>query len=140
MLLENGADPTIATFDGWMSSWNSIHQAIWNKNETVLDKIIEKGFGLGGYLGDLASCRLNRYIYSSVREWQAKIDKALYAATESSNTEIIEFLLKSGANPNVSMLTNADEVEYDFEAKFKTAIDLAEENEDPLIITLFRED
>jgi ankyrin repeat protein len=30
LLLENGADPTIATSDGWMSSWNSIHQAIWN--------------------------------------------------------------------------------------------------------------
>jgi len=119
-LLDNGADPTVESNDGWSSGWDSIQQAIWQKNETVLDKISEKGFDLSNYLEDFSEQGLNRYIHIILKDWQAKvdkdwqtkIDKAFYLATKAGNDEIVNLLLASGANPNAENILNIQEGEY----------------------------
>lgn len=122
-LLENGADPTVESNDGWYDGWDSIQQAIWQKNETVLDKIAEQGFDLSDYLQDFAEHRLNRYIHVILKnrqtegdkDWQTKIDRAFHSSTKSGNDEIVALLLASGANPNSENISNIEESEYEFD-------------------------
>ena len=122
-LLDNGADPTIESNDGWHEGWDSIQQAIWQKNETVLDKISEKGFDLSDYLQDFAEHGLISYIHTILKDWQirvdkdwqAKIDRAFHSSTKAGNDEIAALLLASGANPNSENISNIEESEYELE-------------------------
>ena len=122
-LLDNGADPNVESNDGWYDGWDSIQQAIWQKNETVLDRIAEKGFDLSDYLKDFAEHGLNRYIHiilkdrqtKADKDWQTKIDRAFHSSTKSGNDEIAALLLASGANPNSESISNIEESEYELE-------------------------
>ena len=122
-LLENGADPTVESNDSWYDGWDSIQQAIWQKNETFLDRIAEKGFDPSDYLKDFAEHGLNRYIHiilkdrqtKADKDWQTKIDRAFHSSTKSGNDEIAALLLASGANPNSENISNIEESEYELE-------------------------
>ena len=133
LLLENGADPESA-----------LRVAIEEKNEMILDKIIELGLDISICLENLVMHGLNHYVDMILRSWQTitneeqnKIDKALYAATEASNKEIISLLLASGANPNFKNILDFWEIQYGVPEKFKTAIELAKEKEDMSLLALF---
>ena len=135
LLLESGADPESA-----------LRVAIEEKNEMILDKIIELGLDISICLENLVIHGLNHYVDMILKSWQTitseeqnKIDKALYAATESSNKEIISLLLTSGANPNFKNILNFWEIQYGVPEKFKTAIELAKEKEDMSLLALFSE-
>ena len=133
LLLENGADTESA-----------LRVAIEEKNEMILDKIIELGLDISICLENLVMHGLNHYVDMILRSWQTitneeqnKIDKALYAATEASNKEIISLLLASGANPNFKNILNFWEIQFGVSEKFKTAIELAKEKEDMSLLALF---
>lgn len=133
LLLENGADPESA-----------LRVAIEEKNEMILDKIIELGLDISICLENLVMHGLNHYVDMILKSWQTitneeqnKIDKALYAATEASNKEIISLLLASGANPNFKNILDFWEIQYGVPEKFKTAIELAKEKEDMSLLALF---
>lgn len=133
LLLENGADTESA-----------LRVAIEEKNEMILDKIIELGLDISICLENLVMHGLNHYVDMILRSWQTitneeqnKIDKALYAATEASNKEIISLLLASGANPNFKNILDFWEIQYGVPEKFKTAIELAKEKEDMSLLALF---
>ena len=133
LLLENGADTESA-----------LRVAIEEKNEMILDKIIELGLDISICLENLVMHGLNHYVDMILRSWQTitsedqnKIDKALYAAIEASNKEIISLLLASGANPNFKNILNFWEIQFGVSEKFKTAIELAKEKEDMSLLALF---
>lgn len=130
-LIDRGVNLTIEVDTGWGSGGDAVQNLIYKKNSFILKKIFDSGFDLKPYLVDLATQGYTEYVAEIMAQQKLKINEALFRAAESGQAQIVEMLIRNGADINTKACKLEDmEASYwvdDYKVTEMTPLEVAKE-------------